>query len=43
MLRDAGAEVSHQALPVGHQLSRADLAMVRDWLTMVDVPEPVAT
>src|SRR5215472_8251692 len=34
MLRDAGAEVSHQALPVGHQLSRADLAMLRDWLTM---------
>ena len=42
MLRDAGAEVSYQALPVGHQLSRADLALVRDWLTMVDVPEPVA-
>jgi phospholipase/carboxylesterase len=43
MLRDAGAAVSHQVLPVGHQLSRADLVLVRDWLTTVDVPEPVAT
>ncbi len=35
MLREVGADVSHQALPVGHQLSRADLTLVRDWLTTV--------
>ena len=39
----AGANVSHQTLPVGHQLSRADVALVRDWLAMVDVQEPLAT
>jgi phospholipase/carboxylesterase len=43
MLRDAGADVSHQTLPVGHQLSRADVALVRDWLATVDVQEPLAT
>ena len=43
MLRDAGADVSHQALPVGHQLSQTDLAMVRDWLATVDVQQPLAT
>jgi phospholipase/carboxylesterase len=43
MLRDAGADVSHQALRVGHQLSQTDLAMVRDWLATVDVQEPLAT
>ena len=42
MLRDAGADISHQSLPVGHQLSQADLALVRDWLTTVELPEPVA-
>jgi phospholipase/carboxylesterase len=35
MLRTARAEVSHQVLPVGHQLSQADLLIVRDWLTAV--------
>jgi phospholipase/carboxylesterase len=43
MLRDAGADVSHQALPVGHQLSRGDVALVRDWLATADVQEPLAT
>jgi phospholipase/carboxylesterase len=43
MLRDAGADVRHQALPMGHQLSRADPALVRDWLTTLDVREPIAT
>jgi phospholipase/carboxylesterase len=43
MLRAAGADVTHQTLPVGHQLSRADLALVREWLTTVEVPEPIAT
>jgi phospholipase/carboxylesterase len=38
MLQDAGAEVSHQVLPVGHQLSGLDLALVRDWLATVNVP-----
>jgi phospholipase/carboxylesterase len=43
MLRESGADVSHQLLPVGHQLSRADLVLVRDWLLTVDVREPIAT
>jgi phospholipase/carboxylesterase len=43
MLRKAGANVSHHVLPVSHQLSRADIALVRDWLTAVDVPESIAT
>jgi phospholipase/carboxylesterase len=43
MLGGAGADVSHQTLPVGHQLSRADLALVRDWLTTIEVQEPIAT
>jgi phospholipase/carboxylesterase len=32
MLRDAGADVAHRTLPVGHQLSRADVALTREWL-----------
>ena len=32
MLRDAGADVSHEVLPVGHQLSQADLVLMHDWL-----------
>jgi phospholipase/carboxylesterase len=43
MLRDAGADVSHQVLPVGHQLSQADLALLRDWLKGVKATAPVAT
>jgi phospholipase/carboxylesterase len=32
MLGQAGAEVQHQTLPVGHQLSQADLTAARAWL-----------
>jgi phospholipase/carboxylesterase len=32
MLRDAGADVSHEVLPAGHQLSQADLVLMHDWL-----------
>jgi phospholipase/carboxylesterase len=32
MLLDAGADVTYRTLPVGHQLSQADLALVKDWL-----------
>jgi phospholipase/carboxylesterase len=42
MLRAAGANVSHETLPVGHQLSRADLDLAREWLRTVDAREPVA-
>jgi phospholipase/carboxylesterase len=31
-LSDAGAEVTHRTLPAGHQLSQADVNLVRDWL-----------
>jgi phospholipase/carboxylesterase len=43
MLRDSGADVSHKLLPVGHQLSQANLVLVRDWLSTVDVRELLAT
>jgi phospholipase/carboxylesterase len=43
MLRDAGADVSHHVLLVGHQLSQADLALIRDWLKGVEAKAPVAT
>jgi len=42
MLRATGANVSHETLPVGHQLSRADLDLAREWLRTVDAREPVA-
>jgi phospholipase/carboxylesterase len=32
MLTEAGADVRHLTLPVGHQLSQLDLARMRDWL-----------
>jgi phospholipase/carboxylesterase len=32
MLLDAGADVTYRTLPVGHQLSRADLVLTREWL-----------
>ena len=35
MLLDAGADVTYRSLPVGHQLSRADLAATREWLERV--------
>jgi phospholipase/carboxylesterase len=38
MLEQAGAEVQHRTLPVGHQLSQADLTCARDWLADVRSP-----
>lgn len=32
MLSTAGAKVDHRILPVGHQLSQADVALARTWL-----------
>jgi phospholipase/carboxylesterase len=32
MLQQAGADVQHRTLPVGHQLSQADLALTKAWL-----------
>jgi phospholipase/carboxylesterase len=32
MLSTAGAKVDHRILPVGHQLSQADIALARAWL-----------
>jgi phospholipase/carboxylesterase len=31
-LSNAGADVTHTALPAGHQLSQADVTLARDWL-----------
>jgi len=33
LLTDAGAAVKHMTLPVGHQLSQADLTIGREWMT----------
>jgi phospholipase/carboxylesterase len=35
ILGDAGADVTYRTLPVGHQLSRADLVLAKDWLDRV--------
>ena len=32
MLQQAGAEVQHRTLPVGHQLSQADLTLAKAWI-----------
>jgi phospholipase/carboxylesterase len=32
MLKQAGAAVEHQTLPVGHELSQADVSLARAWL-----------
>jgi hypothetical protein len=32
MLTDAAAMVEHRTLPIGHNLSQADLAISRTWL-----------
>jgi phospholipase/carboxylesterase len=34
-LKNAGANVEHQLLPVGHQLSQADLTLARQWMSAV--------
>jgi len=31
-LKDAGAAVTHHQLPVGHTMTEADYALVREWL-----------
>lgn len=33
LLSEAGARVSHKVLPVGHQLSQADVTLARDWIS----------
>jgi phospholipase/carboxylesterase len=35
LLTDAGANVQHRPLPVGHQLSQADLTIGREWMSAV--------
>jgi phospholipase/carboxylesterase len=36
MLASAGANVQHRTLPVGHQLSQADLTLAKTWLEGVE-------
>jgi phospholipase/carboxylesterase len=36
-----GAEVVRRDLPTGHELSQADIAAARDWLTAIDRGEPL--
>jgi phospholipase/carboxylesterase len=35
LLTDAGASIQHQMLPIGHQLSQADLTIGREWMSAV--------
>jgi len=36
-LAKAGADVQHRTLPIGHQLSQADLTVAQDWLRGIDI------
>ncbi|MEY9183635.1 phospholipase/carboxylesterase [Bradyrhizobium sp. USDA 326] len=36
LLSQAGASVTHEVLPAGHQLSQADVSLARDWIGHVD-------
>ncbi|MDA9545794.1 hydrolase [Bradyrhizobium sp. CCBAU 45321] len=36
LLSDTGARVDHKVLPTGHQLSQADVALSRDWISTVE-------
>lgn len=36
LLSEAGARVDHKVLPVGHQLSQADVTLARNWIGSVD-------
>jgi phospholipase/carboxylesterase len=36
MLNRAGADVTRRVLPVGHQLSQADVSLAREWLARVE-------
>jgi phospholipase/carboxylesterase len=42
MLAGAGADVLHRTLPVGHQLSQADLTVATQWLAVRKAPAAVA-
>jgi len=35
-LQDAGAAVTHRTLPVGHELSQADIGAARNWLAALE-------
>lgn len=37
-LAERGADVTHRSLPVGHQLSQADIVVARDWLKEIRQP-----
>jgi phospholipase/carboxylesterase len=38
MLSSAGAEVDRRVVPVGHELSQADLSLARQWMTSREAP-----
>lgn len=40
MLAKAGADVQHRTMPVGHQLSQADLTLASEWLQKQRTPAP---
>lgn len=42
-LAKAGADVQHRTLPIGHQLSQADLTVAQDWLRSIDTTSRAGT
>ena len=43
MLAKAGADMTRRVLPVGHQLSQADITLAREWLARVDAGTDATT
>jgi phospholipase/carboxylesterase len=43
MLTKAGADVTRRVLPVGHQLSQADIGLAREWLTRVEATADITS
>jgi phospholipase/carboxylesterase len=41
ILTRAGADVTRRVLPVGHQLSQADISLAREWLNTANAERPV--
>jgi phospholipase/carboxylesterase len=43
MLEQAGAQVDHRILPVGHELSQSDVTLAREWLDQQERALPAAS
>ena len=43
MFEEAGAQVEHRVMPAGHELSRGDVALAREWLEAREAVLPAAS